>query len=677
MEKWLKYVGVLIILGILTATVVRWSMIFLITASLTPSFLILRIVEINFQNLATAFTFKFPFLHINIYPMPFPLVFMNPNFAPYYKNFRFLLICLANIISLLFYAWLIYKLSPPKIKKNLMQIRARLTDYKHPVFFKRLKIGLATLLIVIILILYFVIRPVFGIYQIAKDINYLVKQTVPLVKSQDYPAIKQNLEIIKNKLALSRQYYKNLGFIGSVPIAKNYYYDVESLLLSTEDILNIADSVLQFLPKLKLTSLQEINDLNPMIDSILNNVARVKEKTDRINPDRYPESLAGQPLRERIITIKGIMAEIDNDRSNVSQLAKIAPDILGFNSPKNYLVLFQDENEIKPTGGTLVAYGIFRFDKGKILPQGSYEIFNQNINDSPDFYQSMEKFRQANPGVYVNGIIALDGQMIASVLDVIGPVPVFGQVLSAEKNSTCNCPRVFNDIDNMIKTNKKEVIGIVLNAVLLKTQSSPSGVLPDLGLSLWQSIKEKHLLFYLTDKENQKYIDGAQISGRLTDFQGDYLFINETNISGVKEDRFLKRSIEEKIDISEKGVVTKTLVLTYQKTPPSLSASKLNLRLYVNQGAVLTDNHENSIFVTTQDLGKTVFETQIEVKTQVGKKLSIRYQLPFTVKPNNEYSLLRQKQPGINEIEFTLYLNGQKKENFFLTYDRQLILRGF
>ncbi len=673
MIKLAKKIGFLLLLIIFTAVVVRWIVFFLISTFLIPTFVLTHIINIHFDNLSTAITFKFPFPHIDIYPVPFPVVSMNQNFDKFYKNFRLIIVFFADLLSFLVFLRIVSRL-PLNLRLRFYNFEPLWINLKKLVKLKKFKYVLGGIIILAILFGYFVGFPSYKIFQASKDSARLAKESLFLLKNQDYPGSETRLKLIKEKLKISQNNFDKLSFIGMVPLINNYYYDGKSLLSAGDDILNAGLAAFKTLPQVKFSSFEQVGDLTPAVDSILDDMSQIKKKTDGIDPGRYPVNIIGVPVRQKIIVAKTLMEQIDNDRKNISNLSKILPEMLGFKSQRNYAILYQDRNEIKATGGTLTSFGIFSLDKGKFSPKGSYEVSNSEINNSPDFYYSMENFRKSYLGGDVNGIIAIDEQFVSTILSFLGPIPVFGRVLTSEKSSSCNCPRVFNDLDELILTDKKEVIGVVLNAILLKARTVPPQNLPDLGLALWQAVKEKHVLFYLANPEEQKIIEEAGMAGRLTNYKGDYLAIIESNLNGVKEDRLIKRSVEDQTSIDSSGNVIKKLTINYLKDLPSVNTSENSVRLYVPLGSKILKDYETG-FRSFEEAGKTVFETSVKIKPQVGKKLTIEYTVPVKVGADKQYSIYYQKQPGINEIPFEIWLNGQKRDSFTLRQDGEFLIK--
>jgi hypothetical protein len=98
-------------------------------------------------------------------------------------------------------------------------------------------------------------------------------------------------------------------------------------------------------------------------------------------------------------------------------------------------------------------------------------------------------------------------------------------------------------------------------------------------------------------------------------------------------------------------------------------------RIYVPKGSSLQSNKGSEVKVQTgEDLGKTYFESFFTVNPLGKATVSYTYKLPFKV-TGGTLPLMIQKQPGIENIPFEIYVNGKKKESFDLRSDTTLNLK--
>ena len=195
---------------------------------------------------------------------------------------------------------------------------------------------------------------------------------------------------------------------------------------------------------------------------------------------------------------------------------------------------------------------------------------------------------------------------------------------------------------------------------------------------------------YFFDQEAQKAAENFNAAGRIEEYDGDYLHINDCNFAAAKSNMFIKESIFQKIEITQDGTVTKTLTIDYKNPqPPSdcnLEKGELCLngpyrdwfRVYTPLGSELVEVSGSEVEVETkEELGKTVFEGFFGDKHPLrplgSAKVILKYKLPFKVQKGKGYRLLIQKQPGTYGYDYSLELNGQRQE-FTLTTDKEIKL---
>jgi hypothetical protein len=205
---------------------------------------------------------------------------------------------------------------------------------------------------------------------------------------------------------------------------------------------------------------------------------------------------------------------------------------------------------------------------------------------------------------------------------------------------------------------------------------------------LTEQTAQKHVLFYLYDKDAQQGIEALNAAGRIKPFEGDYLHINEVNFSGAKVNIFMQETVDNSYEVANDGTITKTVTIHYKNPyPPSdcnLERGGLCLnavyrdwiRIYVPEGSELIESKGSQVKMTTsEDLGKTVFEGFTTVRPKGVGTLSITYKLPFKLKSGSPLPVLIQKQPGTFDNEYTTIVNGKTVGTFPLLTDKELELK--
>ncbi|HET7098917.1 MAG TPA: DUF4012 domain-containing protein, partial [Patescibacteria group bacterium] len=609
---------------------------------------------------------------------------------------------------------------------------------------KNKKIWLGILIFVLVFLGYNLIA-LFLIYQngtkLAKSLNTLSV----VAKAQDLSKIKSEIKNTKSSLVRFESSVKLISWAKLLPFAGAYVKDVNRVTTAGKAGIDAGDIVLTAVEPYsdllgikgaattaesgeKTTQeridflIKTIPDLIPKIDSIAAKVKIVQNELSQINPDRYPEKYKNQEIRSKIKNVQNLISEAATFIVNGKPVLESAPYILGMDAPRTYLVLFQNDKELRPTGGFMTAYTIMKVDKAKFEPVLSNDIYAldaqykpsipapdpivkyikgpyvisknlrfRDMNWSPDFTVSMATVTEASKEVGINnvdGIIAVDTQLLVNLLNVIGPigVPGFGN-FSTKTDPQCNCPQVihelesFADIEGPIiwdpltgkiilrpknSDNRKKIIGPLMNSILANSLGQPKEKLASLFQAGFTSLIEKHVLFYMYDTKIQKAVSDFGLSGVIKDYEGDYLHINDANLGGRKSNLYATEEVHQEIEVARDGSVTKTVTITYKN--PEKHDGWLNsvlptwVRVYVPKGSTLiTSEGLEAKEEPYEDLGKTVFAGFFQLRPEGVAKVTFQYKLPFKV--SKEYKLMIQKQPGTDGFLYTINL-GRHEEEF-------------
>lgn len=593
---------------------------------------------------------------------------------------------------------------------------------------------------------------IFRVYQEGIALKSSAEKFVASAKSKDLELIKNENSALKLQLNSFNKSYKNISWFGVFPFVGKFVDDgqhainagfygldlVDTLLGVAEPYADImgfnnasgtfqanetAQDKLDFLVK-------TLPDLVPKADGISQKMDLIKKEIDEIDPNDYPIEFASYRLRENVEKIVD-MTDLSADMAkNAKPLLESAPYLMGVDGERTYLVIFQNDKELRPTGGFITAYSIAKVVNGKFEPTSSDDIYNldnnykptiaapqpiidhiefpyslskylrlRDMNWSPDFSVSMDMFLKEvkKAGIPdVDGIIAVDTQVLVNLLDVIGPVNVPGYGEYSNKIvDECNCPQViyelesFADIEGPIVwsenepgkivyapenyDNRKKIIGPLMNSILSSILGQPNEKMPSLFEAAIKSLSEKHALFYLNEEKAQKAIENFGIGGVIVDSESDYLHINDANLGGRKSNLYVTQEVLQNVEIAEDGSVTKTLTITYKN--PEKHDGWLNsvlpnwVRIYVPQGSELVsiegvEKKEDPY----QEYNKTVFSGFFELRPLGVARLVLKYKLPFKVQ--DKYSVYIQKQPGKDYSLYSFNVDGIESEMYLRT-DKQ------
>jgi hypothetical protein len=593
----------------------------------------------------------------------------------------------------------------------------------------------------------------FDVYNKALLVKTSALRVQDAVQQEDISKMKSELENTKSSLALLGKSYKRVAFFRFIPFLGTYYsdgvhvinsagYGIEAGNILIDAVEPYADIIgfnngapsqsgeqtaqerLDFIVK-------TLPELVPKADNLTKQVGLIKQEVDQINPDKYPEKFRGTEVRSKVKQAIDVVDQASSLLESGKPLLSEAPYLLGADKERKYLILFQNDKELRPTGGFMTAYSIGKVRNGRFDPVLSSDIYNldgsytprvkapdpivkylkgpytlspylrlRDMNWSPSFADSMELFTQEikKAGIdNIDGVISVDTQVLVNLLDVTGPIGVsgFGN-FSTNNVPECNCPQVIYELENFADIegpvvwsqdepgkiiyapanydNRKKIIGPLMNSVLANVLAQPKEKFPALFNAVIKSLTEKHILFYLYDKDAQDAVTQFGVAGTLRDYEGDYLFINDANLGGRKSNLYVTQEVEQNVEIAKDGKVTKTLTITYRN--PEKYDGWLNsvlpnwVRVYVPQGSELVsfEGLEDKV-APYDDLGRTVFAGYFQLRPQGAAKLTLKYNLPQKFSGN--YNILIQKQPGKDAPLYSIQI-GKKTEEFNLNTDKEL-----
>lgn len=528
--------------------------------------------------------------------------------------------------------------------------------------------GLGLTIVLAVCVVIFGVIPAQQTLSSAKNLIQKSRELAAALKNQDLEGAKAKLPEVRLELGNTRSRWNNVWLLRALPFVNAYHQDGVHALNAAKYGLDALDTTIttlepyadllgfkggaQFVAGSADARIQlavaTLDKVTPKIAEIGGFVELLKNEIDAIDPNRYPESFNGQPIRPKIVAGKALLNDTVGLFLNAQPLLEVLPKLLGEPDPKRYLVIFQNDKELRATGGFMTAYAIFKIEHGKFLVEKSddiYELDDQirtkkpapeeiltyhkgvyyfNIRDSnlsPDFAKSVELFKSLYPNKYdFDGIITVDTHVLVESIKILGTFVVKGRTFSADIDSRCDCPRVIYELEDYatrpvayVREDRKDVLGDLLLQIMKKALGvSPSQYWGQLFQMALSEIDQKHILAYMEEEKAQRGIESLNMGGRIadggkilgyTDNQNwDYLHINDANMAGAKSNLFVEHTVTQEYTVEGDGTIVKKLTLDYKNpAPPSdcnLESGGLCLngilrnwvRIYVPKGSTLVES---------------------------------------------------------------------------------------
>jgi len=580
-------------------------------------------------------------------------------------------------------------------------------------------------------------------YNVAMELKFQANETEILArgaydsfKAQNLPEAEVKLQQVQDKFQSVKQTYQKLSFYGKLPLIGNYYRDGENGIIAGEHAiaagLKTAKTITPYADvlgfkgegtftggtaenRIKLI-IQTIDKIGPTFDEIVNELDQANLALAKIDPARYPAEIKGKLVKSRIIEAQKMSSEavtiIQEFKPVIGQLPNIAG---GKGARKKYLVLFQNNNELRATGGFLTAYAVVYIEDGKVSPEKSDDIYEldkkftkklpippalgrylttekyfnlRDMNISPDFKLSMDEFftnyktLRGEPDK-IDGIIALDTEVLKKLVSILGPIEVAGYgKFSAEIDKRCDCPQIVYALSEIItrptpylRADRKGILGPMMQTILAKAYGAPKQLWPQLFELAWQSLEGRHIQMYFTDPAAQSAAEAVNAGGRMvppTDGK-DFIAIIDANLGGAKSNLFVDYEVKQIVTKPVDGKLTKTVEITYKNTRRgdncNLEAGLLCLnstlhdwnRVYLPIGAELIEakgyTKDAKVY---EEAGFKVIDGFFNLEPLGTAKVILTYTVPY--QDDKTYTVQLWKQGGIDHVPTLFEVEGSEEK---------------
>lgn len=443
----------------------------------------------------------------------------------------------------------------------------------------------------------------------------------------------------------------------------------------------------------KNKSISEANLLDSRLAKLDTQLESIQKKT----------SLIKQLLNYQIKPVEKIKTEISKLEELISQIRQIyqyRDELLGKNSEKKYLVLFQNNMELRPGGGFIGSYGILTFKNytlssidvqdvydadGQLMahiepPAAIKKYLNQphwflrDSNFSPDFPENLNnaKFfleKEMNMTGFDGGI-AITTTAINNILDA------YGDIYLSNYKETINSKNFYIKTQSNVEKNffpgsiqKKSFLNSLVQALILQL---PKASYKEMALGIKKSLEEKHIVMNFNNTEIQKLIESYSWSGKIVvpkcasqieNCIVDAFVPVDANLGVNKTNFFLSRLFNQKIKIKENGEIFDQLTITFKNDSEASifpgGYYKNYFQIYLPKDSLINQITRDNVLVPEYDpIENSAFNIAgiyFEIPPKTTTELKINYQLEKKlVKGRGNYQLIVQKQIGSSNNDLIL-----------------------
>lgn len=326
--------------------------------------------------------------------------------------------------------------------------------------------------------------------------------------------------------------------------------------------------------------------------------------------------------RDKFAKLKVALPEAVSGLQSLIESSAFAVNVLGDNDVRRYLLVFQNDNELRATGGFMGSFALVDLRGGKIdkitIPEGgTYDVRAglsqviappepmrlvtnrwefQDANWWPDFPTSAKNikwFYEKSGGPTVDGVIAINSVFLGKLLKVTGPInlPNYGKVITSENFEEELQKSI--ELEAKEKTKPKKILAELSPILMEKLLAADPKNIFNLAESLGKGLKERDIQMYFINSDLQKFASAKNWTGEFNSIAGsDYLSVNSTNLGGGKTDNIIRQNIYHTAEIQADGTILDKVLIERRNIGPiddffSTWTNNSYIRVYVPQGSEL------------------------------------------------------------------------------------------
>lgn len=368
---------------------------------------------------------------------------------------------------------------------------------------------------------------------------------------------------------------------------------------------------------------------------------------------------------------------------NLLDFALYLPELLGSNKQTSYLVILQNETEMRPSGGLFTAFGVITLENGKIvgeidfkdtwtlegyvsytlgidvgyrnfgaqnhLMMGSNHLRSWSCGSSytraqdsghyhdlyissmmfADYYDIANKY---NPKEYpsYDHIIMVNYTFSENILEFVQPIYVepWG-VISAEvlydviKSETDNTEKY-----GAFGPNRKKIITDIADSIKNKFFDIPLSEIPSIIKLVVNSFLAKDISLSTKNESIQRYFDKYGLTARVPlRVEYDYFHFSEGQNCSLKLNKWVRNNVIHDIYISDNGTISKSVTINWTNEKvfePSIKHQYDNTLQYSYRAwtrFMFPINSSNLWSNGFEKSGYTLFRPQIYIDTKINKQI--------------------------------------------------------
>lgn len=509
------------------------------------------------------------------------------------------------------------------------------------------------------------------------------------------------INLLRVSKTISKLGYYESTALKHIPLVGKIYNETE---YSSLVLINVSEIGISGIPLIRTVN----NLVNNVLGESTYSVEQVLSGSDKEIQSIYDnvsslEQISIQDSNNSYVA-KYLISKIDFYKykqlaSQIIIIAEKLPEILGLESAKTYLVLFQNNMELRPTGGFIGSYGLLTFDRGRLSDFTISDVYSadgqlnghvepptpinkylgeanwwlRDSNWDPDFPTSAKRaewFLDKEVDQQVDGVFAIDLYPIKDFLKINGAIYL------SDYNTDITADNLYEKVQSEVQdnffpgTHKKASFLTALSRSILSEMGDLSQSQKNLLLkSIYENLDSRHLQLFLHNADTQQAISNLNWDGSVfvpkceAGCYSDLMGIVEANVGVNKANYFINRSVSVNVEIEDE-VIERTLTLTLANTAnANLGLSgryKSYIRLLVPEPTTdvkVTSSFGQNFDYLTPDITSAKGRKEIGVIVEILAGETRQISFIWSGKADtsfDKYNLYYRRQAGVDEYPIEL-----------------------
>jgi UDP-N-acetylmuramyl pentapeptide phosphotransferase/UDP-N-acetylglucosamine-1-phosphate transferase len=451
---------------------------------------------------------------------------------------------------------------------------------------------------------------------------------------------------------------------------------------------------------------EEVRRITPALERGADTLERALARLRDVAREPY---LLG-PVRDAVENVRTELRRAAREARNTATAARLAPAIFGADGEeRRYLLVVQNPAENRGTGGLIGSYGILtardgEIDVGRLVRTETWnramarvgdpdydaprdyvarygqfrpQLNLQNVNLSPDFPTVGRVLRSLAPAAGlgdVDGVIAVDPQGLAAILELTGPVPVAGWPVDISADNVVGVTLRDAYAAFARTPERADFLGDVAQVVVDEATAGRLGEPARVAQVLGKAAHQGHIALSFARPREQRLAEAVGAAGALRR-GGDTLHVTGANFAGNKLDFYLERAFDYRVEVRPDPVgrganATGRLTVRLENTAPASGLPRIVAGPYEGAPPGRFREGENVSYVSVytpldlvtskldgrevpmsrdDELGVNVYSTVVRVLAQQAETLELDLAGRIRMGHDGWYVLELGRQPTVND----------------------------